>query len=311
MSGIQQGFMSFRSSVVPAPAGQQTYTSAGTYTWVAPAGVTKVSVFSVGGGSAAWYKGTGSVWGKGGSGGGAGYFNSICVTPGTGYQVRVGAGGSPYGVFGGSPPSSVNGGESYFCAVVKFARAFGGNNTCTSGSYSVGGGNSNSQGGGTGGGGNYFSSSGGTGQGVGGGGAAGYAGNGGCGGGQNVCNATAGSGGGGGGGAYDSSTGGGGGGVGLLGQGSNGAAGCRYTSSQRGGKAGSGGNNGGPGGNYYCCCTGTVYYGGDGGAYGGGGGGLLMNSNLQGSGNTGAVRIIWAGTTGITRAFPSTNTGNL
>jgi hypothetical protein len=28
-------------------------------------------------------------------------------------------------------------------------------------------------------------------------------------------------------------------------------------------------------------------------------------------GGVGAVRIIWAGTSGTTRAFPSTNTGNL
>jgi hypothetical protein len=28
-------------------------------------------------------------------------------------------------------------------------------------------------------------------------------------------------------------------------------------------------------------------------------------------GANGAVRIIWAGSTGITRAFPSTNTGDL
>jgi hypothetical protein len=40
--------------------------------------------------------------------------------------------------------------------------------------------------------------------------------------------------------------------------------------------------------------------------YGGGDGG----GNGVGAG-TGAVRIIWAGTSGIIRAYPSTNTGNL
>jgi hypothetical protein len=37
----------------------------------------------------------------------------------------------------------------------------------------------------------------------------------------------------------------------------------------------------------------------------------LMNTNSQGNGGSGAVRLIWAGTTGTTRAYPSTNTGNL
>jgi hypothetical protein len=32
---------------------------------------------------------------------------------------------------------------------------------------------------------------------------------------------------------------------------------------------------------------------------------------LAGHGGKGAVRIIWAGGSGITRAFPSTNTGDL
>jgi len=44
-----------------------------------------------------------------------------------------------------------------------------------------------------------------------------------------------------------------------------------------------------------------------GGTYGGGGGG----GGAGGVGGGGAVRIIWAGTTEITRAFPSTNTGDL
>ena len=44
----------------------QIYTS-GVYTWIAPAGVTSVSVVGVGGGG-----GTGGVYGGAGSGGGAG-----------------------------------------------------------------------------------------------------------------------------------------------------------------------------------------------------------------------------------------------
>jgi hypothetical protein len=96
---------------------------------------------------------------------------------------------------------------------------------------------------------------------------------------------------------------GGGGGVGLLGAGANGAGGSN------GGGGGSGGSSGG-GGSYLS--------GGSGGAYGGGGGsgnyGIVCCCVITGSGadgSVGAVRIIWAGQSGITRTFPSTNTGNL
>jgi hypothetical protein len=43
-----------------------------------------------------------------------------------------------------------------------------------------------------------------------------------------------------------------------------------------------------------------------GGDYGGGGAGSAF-----GTGGSGAVRIIWSGTSGTPRAFPSTNTGDL
>lgn len=109
--------------------------------------------------------------------------------------------------------------------------------------------------------------------GCGGGGAGGYAGNGGNG---NICGSAPVSGAGGGGAGGSSCV--GGGGVGLLGQGSNGAA---------SGGGGSGGAN----------SAGNL-----GGAYGGGGAGS------SGRGASGAVRIIWPGTT---RSFPSTCTGNL
>lgn len=109
--------------------------------------------------------------------------------------------------------------------------------------------------------------------GCGGGGAGGYSGNGGNG---NICGSAPqnGAGGGGAGGALNA----GGGGVGILGQGSNGVA-------SSGG--GSGGTNGG-------AVLGGVY----------GGGGVAAGAN----GASGAVRIIWPGTT---RTFPSTNTGDL
>ena len=90
MSGIQNLFGFARGATV-AP-GSQSYTTAGTYSWVAPTGVTSVSVVAVGGG--------------GTSGGGAlGYKNNITVSPGTGYTVVVGAG------------TNGNGGNSYFINV--------------------------------------------------------------------------------------------------------------------------------------------------------------------------------------------------
>lgn len=91
---------------------------------------------------------------------------------------------------------------------------------------------------------------------------------------------------------------GGGGGVGILGQGISGAA--PISDHGAGGKGGSNGGDGVSGFN-----TGT---GGSGGFYGGGGGASLFNGTYGGSGYSGAVRIIWPGTT---RQFPSTNTGDL
>ncbi len=58
MSGIQN---LFAANSFGAPPGQQAYTTAGTYSWVAPSGVTSVSVVAVGGGGSgaagviAWY----------------------------------------------------------------------------------------------------------------------------------------------------------------------------------------------------------------------------------------------------------------
>lgn len=78
-----------------------------------------------------------------------------------------------------------------------------------------------------------------------------------------------------------------GGGVGILGQGADGAA---------GGGGGSGGQNG----------TNKTA-----GLYGGGTGGETNGNAGNKVGAGGAVRIIWAGDSGLTRAFPSTNTGNL
>lgn len=260
-----------------------TYTTAGSYSWVAPSGVTSVAVVAVGGGGGATRAG-------GGGGGELRYTNSYTVIPGNSYPVVVGARGtSAIGL-----TCATNGGTSSFNTTA--AVAFGGRGYSFGTSPTPGG----SGGSGTGGGNGGAAVANGAG---GGGGAGGYSGAGGFGG---YCGSqTDGAGGGGGGGSSASSTavsGGGGGGVGLYGQGSNGAKGA---SGALGGGGGSGGGSGGTGGCYPSS-------GGSGGAYGGGGGhganGSCTSSGGLASG--GAVRIVWcSGGSRGTPSFPSTNVG--
>jgi hypothetical protein len=275
------------NSVTPAVVGQQAYTTAALYSWVAPAGVTSISVVAVGGGGGG--SGTlGSNSGNGGGGGGLAYVNNISVTPGETLSVKVGSGGSgaPPGCGGGTgAESALLRGATYLVQVLGGNPVGGGG--ASGGTVVVGTGGTGGRGGAS-----TTSSSGG------GGGAGGYSGAGGAGG----ENGVAGDGGSGGGGGGGSSTvtygGGGGGGVGILGQGASGAGG----GSLCGGGGGSGGAQGGRSG----ACTGDS--GAPGGAYGGGGGGANDDGADGANGAAGAVRIIWPGTT---RSFPSTNTGNL
>lgn len=195
---------SFGRSSVSAPPGQTAYTTPGTYSWVAPAGVTSVSVVAVGGGGASENPPT-----TGGGGGGLRYRNNISVTPGASYTVVVGN----YAHRSATPPRYVGGTSSFNGTALE---AFGGNNQAGGTGTAIGG----SVGGGNGGnGGSYGDTWGG------GGGAGGYSGNGGAGGfGSSTTDSgrTDGSGGGGAGGAgyaYATTA---GGGVGILGQGSSG-----------------------------------------------------------------------------------------
>jgi len=262
------------NTVTPGvPASQIEFVTAGSYTWIVPSDLTTVSVVAVGGGG---------VGGEGGGGGGGlGYKNNITVVPGSGYPVVVGFSGS----------------QSYFISSITVAGNGGGNGDGGGGGGA--GGTKVGDGGGNGGagGGGYRS--------CGGGGAGGYAGNGGVGGVATINSGTGGNGTGGaagGGGAWDDYASGAGGGVGLLGQGSSGTGGPTGT----GGGGGSGGAQGGS------ATSQVPPLAGPGGAYGGGGGGKKNQGAGGGqAGGVGAVRIIWSGTSGVTRAFPSTNTGNL
>jgi len=279
------------NSITATIADSQSYTVAGTYTWVAPAGITSVSVVAVGGG------GGGAAGGaySGGGGGALTYRNNVSVTPGTGYPVVVGTAGT-----GGvnSFEAGVAGGNSTALSMVAGGggggrqSSLGGIAGAPSGTYTAG------FSGGTGGGAGSCSGSGG-------GGAAGYAGIGGAGGGAGQSGAGGGGGGGSrGGGALGVGCvtywgqGGDGGGVGLFGQGANGAGGIVPSAGAPGndGAAGSGGSGKTPGG-------------------GGGGGRRIFTNNCCCSFNeystgrpagVGAVRIMWPGTT---RSFPSTNAG--
>ena len=274
-------------SVASFVVGQQAYTTPGTFSWTAPAGVTSVSVVAVGGG------GAGSL---GGSGGGLGWKNNITVVPGNIYTVVVGAGAPAMNGNG----SANNGSNSYFIS-----------NTTVMG----GGGIGSSTGGVLGG--VYVGDGGGNGGGTrtsrwGGAGAGGYSGKGGNTAiGNNDINAwygEAGSGGAGGGGSSGVSItgwlmGAGGGGVGILGQGTNGVAGANGTGGSipvSGGGGGSGGANG--------TSVNDLYD--PGGIYGGGGGAQgASGTTYCGAGGNGAVRIIWGDPS--SRYFPSSNTTDM
>lgn len=276
-NAVGTGPNSSASNAINLPVqGQTAYTTPGTYTWVAPAGVTSVSVVAVGGGGG----NSGDTNSRPGGGGALAYGNNISVTGGNSYTVVVGAAGTTTSNGGDSTfinSSSLNGGGGTY-GRNPFSYPTQGNGGVASGSLMTAGysgGNSGWIDGGAGG-------------------AGGYAGAGGRGGktGSGVPeDGQPGTGGaGGGGGSGDAQNGGGGGGVGILGQGTSGAGGLLGNGgSATGGGGGSGGTNGGNGSS------------GNGGLYGGG-------CTRTGSANVGAVRIIWPG---ATRYFPSTGTADV
>lgn len=278
-------------------SGNQSFITAGTHSWTAPAGVTSVAVVCVGTGANGGYQ-----WSSGGGGGGGlGYKNSITVVPGTSYTVVVGAKGSQVS---NATSSSGMGGNSYFISeatVCGFGGGRGGTDSTGSNNGGYGGGYTG-DGGGRGGNGAWEGS-----WTRGGGGAGGYSGKGGDGGRDfEGSGLSSGSGGGGGGGNYWSSTYGvgAGGGVGLGGEGTSGAGGTTLNYGF-GGRGGSGGQDGLDGENPVNSGNLTTanyqIYGGE---YGGGGGGS-GTSRGGGYGGIGAVRIVW----GASVAFPSTNVG--
>jgi len=236
----------FASQAVAASTtkGSASFTVPGTYTWVAPTGVTSVSAVVVGGGG-----GGASSRGAGGGGGGLAYANNKTVTPGSSYTVTVASGGAG-GPGSNTYVSGYNGGSSSLNLVgAGTITATGGQPQSNSslggtpsGTYTAG----------------YNGGVGGTSTGVagGGGGAAGYTGAGGAGGNgsANGATSTGGGGGGGGGGSAGSGSiawnGTFGGGVGLIGLGNNGIGRVATASSGAANNIGGGGGSYGLGGYY-------------------------------------------------------------
>ena len=294
MSGVGQAvFMNQRSFGLS----EDTYTIAGTYTFIAPSGLSpaSVSVICIGGGGGTT-AGTFSVPANGGGGGGELRFkNNFSVTGGNSYTVVVGAGGD-FGLTDGSR-TSLAGGQSTFNSTTCVAKggSRGQNNT----TGAAGGSGGTGDGGGNGGDGGFGDAC--QGRPGGGGGAGGYTGDGGAGGKGDTTNVlsggTNGSGGGGGGGRGGNSSnlaGTDGGGTCIGGAGSNGA----------GAAAASGFVSGGNG--SVISPDFTVGFGKGAGVFGTFGGA----APFYGIGGVGAVRIIYS-FAGVTRAFPSTNTGKL
>jgi hypothetical protein len=266
------------------PFGCATYGTEGTYTFVVPSGVSKISVVCVGsgGGGVACSCGGSSI---GGGGGALSYTNCIPVTPGE--SLTVVAGAKAYQPNLCTYPSA-NGNDSYvsrgatqlimakggFGDDQAHAPVSGGPAASGIGAVKYSGGNRNS----------------------GAGGAAGYAGNGGNGGfppGVTIAGqAGSGGGGGGGAGAYPG-FGGGGGGVGLVVQGASGGATPSSTAPINGGNGGSGGSPA------PTPVSSSIANSMNGGNYGGGMGssGDSCNSSwLPAYSGSGGVRIIYGGT---------------
>jgi hypothetical protein len=280
--GSARGFgRSFRRSVAVAAQGQQAYTTAGTYTFVVPAGVTSVSILCVGGAQA-------GADISGGAGGYLSYTNSISCSAGETFAVVVGAGGTTNT---GNPGANSN--VTYNPSSTVVCRGRGGADFSAAVGTSFSGGAGSFGGGGAGG----YSGAGGAGAGT-------YNGNG-------ADGAGGGAGGGGAGTLYagppdEARASGAGGGVGILGTGASGAGGSGAPVGIDSPGFGGGGGSGGAAGDYGN--SGIAGAGGNGGLYGGGGGGGAYSEfysptlyGSSGASRSGAVRIIW----GAGRSYPS------
>jgi hypothetical protein len=272
------------NSATPKAYNSQAYITTGTYSWVAPAGVTSVSVVAIGSGNR--------------SGGGLGYKNNISVTPGNSYSVVVSDSGCAASYFcRSSLVSGVSGQTNAGGGYVGDGGGYGG--TKGSGNDGGGGGAGGYSGNGGDGGAQYNSK------------------------GSDGAIGSGAAGGGGGGGVGPASQAGGasGGGTGLLGRGAYGFGGSapqqfcfccnghnKGFGQSYGGGAGSGGSGGGGVLVILDYTTGVwgVQNNNHGGNYGGGRGNSTSYAPNATDGK-GAVRIVWPGNT---RQFPTTCVGS-
>ena len=90
-SNGSNGNIKYANLTIPVPSGNKTFTSS--QTWTVPAGVTRVTVFCVGGGASGSSNSSTRI---GGGGGGGGYTKTatVNVTPGQKISVTVGSGGA-------------------------------------------------------------------------------------------------------------------------------------------------------------------------------------------------------------------------
>mgnify|MGYP001297710789 CR=1 FL=1 len=281
--------------------GGQQFTTAGTFTWTCPVGVTSISAVAIGGGgggqSSGNYQGQPGYEGNGGGGGALAYKNYIPVVAGQDYKVVVGGGGAAASGVGNQNAGQTvaqRGGDTTFGidGVNILLHAEGGAGGVKNQNLSLNMGGRPMTGiGYSGGMGGYATGC------SAGGGAGGYSGEGGDGSYANTVGTSGAGGGAGGGGATYYGGSGGGGGTGLNGEGSSGALG----SGINGGGGGSGGNTGSSGQTF----GGNNGGGGAGASPGGGGGGGYSNpGGANGVGAVGGLRIIW----GSGRTFPSNAT---
>ena len=274
---------------------QEAFTSAGSYTFTVPIGVSTISAVCIGGGGGGCGAAgnTAQNSGSGGGGGGLAYKNNISVTDGEVLTLNIGTGGDGGTTSNTSARDGDDGTDTTLTrsdgTVLCRAKAGQGGSRASAGGQ---GGKLNEgvgDGGGSGGNGGANTSGNAS---SGGGGAGGYSGSGGAGSSGSGSGSSGSGGGAGGGGRAQDSVAGNGGGVGLLGEGSSGNGGSGVTGSAKHGYGGSGGTR----------STSLTA-----GLYGGGGGSSddAVTSN-GGTGGQGAARIIW----GSGRSYPSTNTGD-
>lgn len=87
------------NQTIIARHGQATYNTSGSYTWLCPSGVNNVCIAVCGAGGYGGYNTT-IFRGAGGGGGGFAYVNNLPVSPGTVYNIQVGASGGTTGING-------------------------------------------------------------------------------------------------------------------------------------------------------------------------------------------------------------------